>query len=207
MLMNVFLLSGPSGAGKTTVAHHLVSQHHRTFEKVITMTTRQKRLSEINAVDYFFLSKDDFLGKIKDSALLEYEEVYPGNFYGTPKAELERILENGKSPLLILDVKGAKRVMTCMKSYFPGAFIFSCFVTIDLGSVHSNVEELKRRLVQRDGSNPVQLKERTARLPMELNSAEHFDMIIKNNMSLSHLREQADATVKKFQERCLQVAA
>ncbi|HIP86134.1 MAG TPA: guanylate kinase, partial [Aquifex sp.] len=97
----VYILSAPSGAGKTTVGN-LLLREVPYLEKVITVTTRSPREGEKHGVDYYFLSEDEFLKKIEKGEFLEWARVYR-YYYGTPKSEVERILSQGKDALLIID--------------------------------------------------------------------------------------------------------
>ena len=98
----VFILSGPSGVGKTTVWDEIRSQHADRVEKIVTTTTRAPRPGETHGVHYYFLSKSEFEAKIIAGEMIEYALVH-GNYYGSSSDELERIVSHGKSPVYIVD--------------------------------------------------------------------------------------------------------
>ncbi len=105
MKKKALILSAPSGAGKTTLANRLKDENAE-FVFTISATTREKREGETDGVNYYFLSVDEFKEKIKAGEFFEWEEVYPGKFYGTLRSEVDRIHKNGQIPLLDIDIKG-----------------------------------------------------------------------------------------------------
>ena len=92
----LIVFSAPSGSGKTTIVRHLLKKDDLKLDFSISATSRDPRPNEIDGKDYYFLSLEDFKKKIKNDEFLEWEEVYRDNFYGTLKAEVERIWEKGK---------------------------------------------------------------------------------------------------------------
>ena len=107
------IFSAPSGAGKTTLVKHLLSQDlNLSFS--ISACTRPKRHNEIDGKDYYFFSKEQFKKKLKNEAFLEWEEVYDGNYYGTLKSEIDRIWSEGKNVIFDVDVVGG----VALKKYF-----------------------------------------------------------------------------------------
>ena len=101
----IVIFSAPSGAGKTTIVRHLLATNKcLTFS--ISATTRGKRPNEVDGKDYYFLSQETFIEKIKQNAFAEYEQVYEGLFYGTLKEEVNRIWNEGKHIIVDVDVKG-----------------------------------------------------------------------------------------------------
>src|SRR5690554_2892446 len=99
------IFSAPSGAGKTTLVKHLLSQD-LGLEFSISACTREKRGKEKDGVDYYFLSTKEFKNKIQDNAFIEWEEVYDNHFYGTLKSEISRIWEKGNTVIFDVDVVG-----------------------------------------------------------------------------------------------------
>jgi guanylate kinase len=99
------ILSAPSGAGKTTLAHMLKDENPE-FVFTISATTREIREGETDGVNYYFLSVEEFKIKIEAGEFFEWEEVYPGKFYGTLWSEIDRINKNDQIPLLDIDIKG-----------------------------------------------------------------------------------------------------
>ena len=139
----VYILSAPSGAGKTTVGNLLLKEIP-FLERVVTATTRSPRPGEKDGVDYYFLSEEEFIAKIERQEFLEWAKVYR-YYYGTPKREVERILSQGKDALLIIDVQGAFQV----KRQLPNA--------VSIFLLPPSLEELRKRLTLRGEK---ELKER-----------------------------------------------
>ena len=130
----LIIITAPSGAGKTSITHYLLDKYP-ALSFSISATTRPPRGSEQNGVDYYFLSTELFNEKINAHAFIEWEMVYEGKYYGTLKAELDRIWAQGKTPMLDIDIKGAIHV----QQQFPGN---SLSIFIDPPSV----DELRKRL-------------------------------------------------------------
>ena len=107
MKMRVLVIAGASGAGKTTVAHRLIESTGR-FDEVRSLTTRPARNDKFNG-EYLYADRDEFLRRVNNGELIEYME-YSSNLYGTPVCELERIVSEGKIPLLVLDLNGVSAI-------------------------------------------------------------------------------------------------
>ena len=180
----IIVFTAPSGSGKTTIAKAVMEQFPQLAFSV-SATTRPKRDHEINGVDYFFLTPEDFREKIGNDEFFEWEEVYPGRFYGTLKSEVDRLLGEGKIPLLDLDVKGAVTV----KKYF-GTHAMTAFIKVPL-------DELVDRLRKRGTETEETLKTRRDRFAFELSFEDQFDVTV-NNDDLSHAISQACVIVKDF---------
>ena len=103
----IIILTAPSGAGKTSITRYLLNKYPDRLAFSISAATRQARGTEKNGVDYYFLSEEEFRHKIQHEEFLEWEMVYEGKYYGTLKSEMQRIWNEGKVPLLDIDVKGA----------------------------------------------------------------------------------------------------
>lgn len=116
MAGKVIIFSAPSGAGKSTVVNHLLSLYPQ-FEFSVSATSRPPRGGEKDGVEYYFLSEDNFRSLIAGDGFVEYEEVYPGRFYGTLKREVERIWSSGKVIIFDVDVRGGAN----LKKYFGNA--------------------------------------------------------------------------------------
>ena len=130
----LLVLSGPSGVGKGTVKSAIVKNKVFPFEYSVSMTTRKPRPGEINGKDYYFVTQERFKQAISQDELLEYNQ-YVNNFYGTPKAPVKKMLDEGKDVLLEIDVNGAKKVRKQMPD---GVFIF--LTPPDLHTLHTRLE-------------------------------------------------------------------
>jgi len=136
----IFIVSGPSGAGKTYVLEKAL-ENSRVAEKVITTTSREPRKGEADKVDYYFISKEKFEEKIKNNEFLEWAKVH-GNYYGTSIRAFQDVTQKGKSPVLIIDPQGAAQIRT----------IFGKNKTLSFFIKPESLEELRRRMAKRDGN-------------------------------------------------------
>ena len=142
----LIVISGPSGAGKGTICKALLEKR-QDIEVSVSATTRNPRDGEIDGVNYHFLKKEDFLKKLEQGDFLEYAQVY-GNFYGTPKSNVEEVLESGKNVILEIDIQGALKVK---EKATEGVFIFI---------LPPSMEELKQRIIKRGSETPESLMSR-----------------------------------------------
>jgi guanylate kinase len=165
----LIIFSAPSGSGKTTIVHRLMKVVEG-LEFSVSATSRAPRGAEQNGKDYYFLSAEEFDGKIAEDAFVEWEEVYAGTKYGTLRSELERIWAKGNTILFDVDVKGGVR----LKSIF-GDDALSIFV------MPPSIEELRNRLVGRATDSPEKIEQRIAKAGEELEYAEQFDRVIVND--------------------------
>lgn len=166
----VIIIAAPSGAGKTSITRHLLNSLSNELAFSISAATRQPRNNEKNAVDYYFISVSEFKQRIEDNEFVEWEMVYEGKYYGTLKAELERIWNEGKSPLLDVDVQGGIHV----QQQFPDTSL-SLFIE------PPSIEELKKRLEKRGTETPESLQARINKASYELSFKHNFDKIILND--------------------------
>lgn len=162
----LFILSAPSGTGKSTVASKLLHQVDG-LRKVITATTREPRPGEKDGVDYIFMSREEFERGIENGMFLEYAEVY-GNYYGTPKDQVERNIKENVDSLLVIDVQGAFRV----KEVFPEA--------VSIFLLPPSLEELRRRMIGR-GYRDSNMDLRLEMAKKEIPCARFFDYVIIND--------------------------
>lgn len=166
----LIVFSAPSGSGKTTIVRHLLTKQELNLEFSISATSRDKRIDEIDTKDYYFLKVEEFKTKIKNDEFLEWEEVYRDSFYGTLKAEVERIWSLGKHVIFDIDVSGGLRI----KRKFPNQTL-SVFVK------PPSIDELKIRLKKRKTESDDKINMRVAKASAELATAPLFDAIIENN--------------------------
>ncbi|MVT07374.1 guanylate kinase [Chitinophaga tropicalis] len=169
MANKIIIITAPSGAGKTTIVKKLLSELPQ-LSFSISATTRQAREAEVDGKDYHFLSLDDFHQKIDDNAFAEYEMVYAGKYYGTLKSELQRIWDNGKVPMVDIDVKGA---LSIKEKYHNGVLtIFIAPPTLDT---------LRTRLSERGTETQASLEERLGKARYEMSFSHEFDEIVVND--------------------------
>lgn len=183
----LIILTAPSGAGKTSITHFLLN-HFPQLCFSISAATRQAREGEVNGRDYYFMSMDDFIQKIKDNAFVEWEMVYEGKYYGTLKEELERIWHLNKVPVLDIDVKGAIHV----QQQYPQT-------TLSIFIEPPSVEELKKRLSARGTESEESIATRVNKALYEISFKHHFTKIIVNDVFDKACKE-AEETVTKFLE-------
>ncbi|MDD5605910.1 MAG: guanylate kinase [Patescibacteria group bacterium] len=164
-LNKFFVITGPSGVGKTSVAYRVLDMG-LPIAKVTTTTTRAKRESETQDVDYHFIAHEDFEKKIENNEMFEWAK-YGNDYYGSQKADVEAIMARGHTPLWVVDVQGAKY----FKDTFPGCVVI--FIAPESLSV------LEQRLVER-GDDPKDIKRRIAIADDELKLASAFDYQVIN---------------------------
>lgn len=163
------IFSAPSGSGKSTIVSHILKLHPE-LKFSVSAASRAPRGDEKNGVAYWFISADEFRKRIADDEFVEYEEVYPGSFYGTLKSEVERIWDNGDAIIFDVDVKGGVN----LKKYF-GDRALSVFIQAP------SVEVLRQRLVSRATDSPEAIERRVAKAAEEMTYADKFDHIIVND--------------------------
>lgn len=179
------IITAPSGAGKSTIANHVLSQIE-DLDYSVSATTRPIREGEVEGKDYYFMSKEEFMKKVEENAFIEWEEVYEDTFYGTLKSDVQRIWNMGKSVLYVVDVIGAKD----LNSYF-GHKAFSIFIE------PPSIAVLEERLLKRKTESKKSLEIRMERVRMELKEKNEFDLIIVND-DLSLAKIQAEDEVRNF---------
>lgn len=182
----LIVFSAPSGSGKTTIVRHLLGKEELNLEFSISAASRAPRGEEQDGKDYYFLSLEDFKKKIKNDEFLEWEEVYRDNFYGTLKAEVERLWALGKHVIFDIDVSGGLRI----KRKFPEQCL-SIFVK------PPSIDELKIRLKNRKTESDDKINMRVAKASAELATAPLFDVIIEND-NLDKALAEAETTVENF---------
>jgi guanylate kinase len=167
----LIIFSAPSGSGKSTIINYLLQEHPElNLAFSISATSRAPRGSEQHGVEYFFLSPEDFRQRIENKEFLEYEEVYPGRFYGTLKSQVEKQSEDGQNVLFDVDVKGGINI----KKYY-GDRALSVFIQ------PPSIEVLRQRLEKRGTETPEVINDRIARAEFELGFAPQFDKVVIND--------------------------
>ena len=167
----LIIFSAPSGSGKSTIINYLLEEHPELkLAFSISATSRPPRGKEQHGVEYFFLSPEEFRQRIDKGEFLEYEEVYPGRFYGTLKAQVEKQSEEGQNVLFDVDVKGGVNI----KQYY-GNRALSLFIQ------PPSIKELRSRLEKRGTETPEAINDRIARAEFELSFAPQFDKVVVND--------------------------
>ena len=166
----LIIISAPSGSGKSTIIGRIINDPDLKLEFSISATTRAPREGEIDGVHYHFITVEQFKEAIKNDALFEYEEVYPGRFYGTLKSEIERIQNNGKNVILDIDVKGGINVKRLY-----GDDALSVFIQ------PPSIEALRQRLISR-ATDPIEaINQRVGKAEYELSFKDQFDTVVVND--------------------------
>ncbi|NNU89357.1 guanylate kinase [Anoxybacillus sp. CHMUD] len=164
----LIVLSGPSGVGKGTVRKALFSQPDIQLQYSISVTTRQPREGEVDGVDYFFKTREQFEHMIRNNELLEWAE-YVGNYYGTPIAYVEKTLQEGKDVFLEIEVQGAMQV----RKVFPEAlFIFLA---------PPSLSELRKRIEMRGTESEELIRDRLKAAKEELEMMDAYDYVVEND--------------------------
>jgi guanylate kinase len=188
MANKLLIITAPSGAGKTSITKHLMAQFPQLAFSV-SAATRPPRGMEKDGVDYHFITVADFQQHIQQGDFVEWEMVYEGKYYGTLKAELQKIWGQGKVPVLDIDVKGAIHV----QKQYPQT---SLSLFIDTPSI----EELKRRLLLRGTETEASLAARISKASFEISFKKEFNEIIVND-NLEQACARAEAVVQDFLQR------
>lgn len=183
---NVIVLTAPSGAGKTTIAHRVLAELPE-MQFSVSATTRPARPDETDGEDYHFLSTDEFRERIEAGDLLEYEEVYPGQFYGTLRSEIETKSEKGPV-LLDIDVDGALNV----KRIF-GDDALVLFIS------PPSKDTLRKRLEGRGTEDEQSLADRLNRAEREMEKTNAFDAVVVND-DLDAAVEETLSQIHQFLE-------
>lgn len=181
----IVIITAPSGAGKTSITKFLLNKYDY-LDFSISAATRSPRNNEKNGVDYYFIAVQDFQQKIKDNAFAEWEMVYEGKYYGTLKSELERIWQNGKIPILDIDVKGAIHI----QQQYPHQ-------TLSIFIQPPSINILKERLESRGTETPESINTRLNKAAYEISFNQSFDKIIIND-NLEKACKEAEEAIQKF---------
>jgi guanylate kinase len=166
----VIIFSAPSGSGKTTIVHQLLKKYPQ-FEFSISATSRAPRGQEVDGVDYYFLTEEEFLRRIDEDAFVEWEAVYAGTHYGTLRSEVDRIWGKGNIIIFDVDVVGGVNLKKIFGSKACSVFIMP-----------PSVEELERRLIGRATDAPEVIAKRVAKAAQEIERAPEFDHIVVNDV-------------------------
>jgi guanylate kinase len=164
---NLFILSAPSGAGKSSLIHALLGQH-QDMQLSVSHTTRAPRPGEVDGVHYHFVSVEAFKALIADNNFLEWAEVF-GNYYGTSRTTIEQVLALGRDVFLDIDWQGARQI----KSQVPS--VLSIFI------LPPSVAELEKRLNQRGQDNQEIISKRMLQAKSEISHVTEYDYVLVND--------------------------
>lgn len=164
----LFVISGCSGVGKGTVLKSFMSRNSDSFMVSISCTTRKPRPGEVDGVNYFFVTKEEFLRSIKEDKFLEYAE-FAGNYYGTKKKFIKQKLEEGMNVILEIETQGALQV----KKQMPEAVLV--FIA------PPSVEELENRLRGRHTEDEVSIQKRLHEVKVEMERSKLYDYVVLND--------------------------
>lgn len=166
---NLFVISGPSGSGKDTVLTQILKDMGSEAFLSVSMTTREMREGEEEGVDYYFVSKEEFEENIKNDRMLEYAK-YGKNYYGTPAGPIEKLLEEGKTVFLNIEVQGGANVRRLM----PFA--------VEIFLMPPSMEEVERRLRFRGTETEEAIRTRLSIAKEEIKKAADYDYIVVNDV-------------------------
>lgn len=163
----IFIISGPSGGGKTTLTGKVMEELDK-LRFSVSCTTREPREGEVEGRDYTFISESEFMDMVRENKFAEYANVY-GHLYGTPIVQLEMAKKTGVDLILDIDVQGARQIR---EKYPSGVF---CFV------MPPNIEDLKKRLKARGSEEDAVIEKRLSVARQEMEGVENYDYIINND--------------------------
>lgn len=181
----LIIFSAPSGSGKSTLIGYLMQQG-MPLSFSVSATSREPRGAEQHGKEYYFLTAEEFRTRIAAEEFLEYEEVYPGKFYGTLKSEVERLRNAGRHVIFDVDVVGGVNIKR-----FYGDEALSVFIQ------PPSIEALHERLVGRATDSPEVIATRVAKAEQELSYAPQFDKIVVNDV-LEDAQREILALVQAF---------
>lgn len=166
----LIIISAPSGSGKSTIIGRIMQDESLRLSFSVSATTRPRRGNEVHGVDYYYMTVDEFKQMIADDQLVEYQEVYEGRYYGTPKSEVERITGLGRNVVLDLDVLGGVNVK---RMY--GDRALSIFIQ------PPSVEVLRQRLIGRGTDSMEDIMARVSKAEFEISIGPQFDYTVIND--------------------------
>ncbi|WP_395767634.1 guanylate kinase [Aquirufa sp.] len=166
----LIIFSAPSGSGKTTIVKQLLANNSNLGFSISACTRDKRGRSEENGQDYYFMTPDEFRAKINEDAFVEWEEVYPGAYYGTLKSEIERIWATGKHVIFDVDVKGG----LALKNYYKERAL-AVFVKVP------TLELLEDRLRSRGTESEESLSKRIFKMKFEWAFQDKFDVVLVND--------------------------
>lgn len=182
----VIVVSAPSGCGKSTIINSLLDRGDIDMQFSVSATNRAPRQGETEGESYYFMTTSEFRAAVDRGEFVEWEEVYPGRFYGTLRSEIERIIDAGHNVILDVDVKGGVNVKRMMGNRAVSIFIMP-----------PSVEVLRSRLLSRGTDTPEAIEERVGKAEYELSFAPKFDHTVTND-ELSEAIERTRSIITGF---------
>jgi guanylate kinase len=179
------IISAPSGAGKTTIVNYLLRKN-QGLEFSISATTRAPRGNEKNGKEYYFITPEDFRQRIRNNEFTEWQEVYKDQYYGTLKAEIERIWADKKHVIFDVDVKGGINLKNIFGNQAISVFIMP-----------PSVNDLEKRLLSRATDDRSKIKVRVEKAIEEMKLAGNFDHIVIND-NLERAQSEVYEMVRSF---------
>ena len=186
----LIILSGPSGVGKGTVRRYIMDNYNIPLSYSISMTTRAPSDKEVDGVDYYFDSKEEFQKNIDEGNFLEWQE-FVGNRYGTPKSKVEELRQQGKNVFLEIEVNGATSVMNEVNDDR----------TISIFLMPPNVDALEQRIRRRKTETEDIIQERLEKGRKEMSMANLYDHVVLNDDIVRASQEIVDLIKKKIKQR------
>ena len=185
----LIILSGPSGVGKETVRNRLMKIKRFDLVYSISMTTRAPRNQEVDGVNYYFVTEEEFKDNIAEDNFLEYAK-FVGNYYGTPKDKVEKLRQEGHNVLLEIEINGAKQVLS--RVHDEG--VISFFL------MPPSIEVLEDRIRKRKTESEEMIEERLNKGKEEMTMTDDYDYIILNDKVNRAAKEIADLIKRRLKE-------
>jgi len=182
----LIIFSAPSGSGKTTIVKHLLKTNSNLGFSISACTRDKRGRTEEHGKDYYFLTPEEFKRKIDNNEFVEWEQVYPGQFYGTLKSEIERVWQTGKHVVFDVDVKGGLNIKK-----FYGDRALAIFVKCP------SMEVLEERLRARKTDTEESISARLFKVKFEMSFEDQFDVTLVNN-DLEEALQKAQSLVDNF---------
>ena len=182
----IIVVSAPSGCGKSTIINSILDSGDPALRFSVSATNRHPRTGEVDGVHYHFMTTEEFRDDIAADEFIEWEEVYPGRYYGTLKSEVERIIDKGGDVILDIDVKGGLNVKKLYGEKAKTIFFLP-----------PSIEELRHRLEHRGTDAKEVIDERVGKAEYEISFADSFDERIVND-NLDKAIEQTRKTITDF---------
>lgn len=184
----LIILSGPSGVGKGTVRKYIMKRNAVPLTFSISMTTREPRATETNGVEYYFVSREEFMKNVERDNFLEWAE-FVGNCYGTPKDYVENLRNEGKNVILEIEINGAEQVLSKVKDNRVLSFFLK----------PPSLKQLEQRIRKRKSEPEEVIQKRLAKGKNEMEKAKNYDFIILNDR-IKRAGDEIISIIKKFDE-------